>query len=100
MLRCHGCSKELPKGGLKYVVEVRSFADFDGYIEDYPGDVEEGINDLLDVMESMDTDEIEEDVYAEHTYLLCKPCRDRFAKYPFHSSDFTEYRSEHKGTLH
>jgi hypothetical protein len=51
---CHSCGKELPRGSLKYVIEIKSFADFDGYLEEYPGDVEEGINDLLDAIEHAD----------------------------------------------
>ena len=43
-----------PKGTLKYILEVRSFADFDGYLEEFEGDLEDGISDILDAMEGVD----------------------------------------------
>jgi len=85
-IKCNCCGKDLPKGGLKYVVEIKTFADFDGYIEDYPGDMEEGLNDLLDAMENIDTATLEEDVYQELIYILCKECRQRFTNDPFNTS--------------
>ena len=69
-LRCNSCGRELQKGNLKYIVEIRSFADFDGYLEEYNGDVEEGINDLLDAMETVDQKAIEEDVSKELIFIL------------------------------
>ena len=99
-IRCHCCGKELPDGGLKYIVEVKSFADFDGYLEDYPGEVEDGINELLDAMENMDPSSLEEDVYQELVYLLCKGCRDRFINDPFQTGEFVRAAEEVKGTIH
>jgi hypothetical protein len=97
---CHSCGKELPKGGLKYVVEIKSFADYDGYLEEYPGEVEEGINDLLDAMENADPKNLEEDVYQEFIYILCKSCRDRFASDPFKTGKVVFEREEAKDTIH
>lgn len=99
-LRCHICSKELPKGSLKYIVEIRSFADFDGYLEEYDGDMEEGINDLLDAMENVDSKELEEEVSKELIYILCKSCSDRFTSDPFSSARTEPAEEEIKGTIH
>jgi len=99
-LRCHICSKELPKGSLKYIVEIRSFADFDGYLEEYEGDMEEGINDLLDAMENVDTNTLEEDVSKELIYILCKSCSDKFTSDPFCSGKVSFSNEEVKGTIH
>ncbi len=99
-LRCHGCGIELPRGSLKYIIEVKSFADFDGYLEDYDGDVEEGINELLDAMESEDVDGLEEDVCHDVVYILCKRCRDRFIHDPFHTGRSILEREDVKGTIH
>ncbi len=100
VLRCQGCGRELPRGGLKYIVELKSFADFDGYLEEYPGDIEDGIDELLDAMEDVDPNTLEEDVYMERTYVVCKLCRDRFARDPFHDSGYEEGEYAAKGTLH
>jgi hypothetical protein len=97
---CHSCGKELPRGGVKYIVEIKSFADYDGYLEEYPGDVEEGINELLDAMEHADPKSLEEDVYEEFIYILCKSCRDKFTRDPFKSGKIVFEREEAKGTIH
>lgn len=99
-LRCHSCGMELPKGSLKYILEIRSFADFDGYLEDYDGDIEEGINDLLDAMESADPKAIEEDVSKEQLFILCKTCRDRFTSDPLQTGKADIDGDEVKGTVH
>ena len=99
-MRCHSCGKELKKGGLKYVVEIKSFADFDEYLEEYPGSVEDGIDELLDAMENVDTKNLEDDVYRERTYVLCKSCRDRFSDNPFHAGSPMIEEERDKGTLH
>ncbi|MDH4227375.1 MAG: hypothetical protein OEV59_06440 [Deltaproteobacteria bacterium] len=99
--RCHGCGRELAAGALKYVVEVRSFADFDGYLEDVEGgEIEERMNELLDAMEHMNQSDIEEDVYRERIYLVCKHCREKFTKDPFKAEEKQEVVEESKGTVH
>ncbi|MBI5902960.1 MAG: hypothetical protein HZB84_05700 [Deltaproteobacteria bacterium] len=85
---------------MKYILEIRSFADFDGYLEDYDGDIEEGINDLLDAMESTDPKAIEDDVSKEHIFILCKSCRDKFINDPFQSGKAEVDGDEVKGTIH
>jgi len=99
-LRCHCCGRELPKGQLKYILEIRSFADFDGYLEDYQGEVEEGINDLLDSMEHMDPKTLEEDVSREFIYILCKTCLDKFTSDPFQNGKTAFEGEDVKGTIH
>lgn len=99
-LRCHNCSKELPNGSLKYIVEIRSFADFDGYLEEYEGDVEDGINGLLDAMENIDPKTLEEDVSKELIFILCKSCRDKFTSDPFQNGKAPFEGEEVKGTIH
>jgi len=99
-LRCHCCGRELPKGQLKYILEIRSFADFDGYLEDYQGEVEEGINDLLDAMENIDPKTLEEDVSKELIYILCKSCLDKFNSDPFQTGKVAFVGEDIKGTIH
>src|SRR3972149_9596273 len=99
-LRCHGCGVELDTGSLKYVVEIRSFADFDGYLEEYEGDVEEGINSLLDAMDALDEKALEEDISKELGYILCKKCRDRFMNDPFQTGNVMFRGDDVKGTVH
>ena len=99
-LRCNSCGSMLPRGGLKYVIELKSFADFDGYLEEYPGDIEDGINELLDSMENMPTETLEEEVFQELVFILCKNCRERFVDDPFNRGHHHEEEHVNKGHLH
>lgn len=99
-LRCHSCGKQLPVGTLKYVIEIKSFADFDGYLEEYECDIEEGINFLFDSIENTDEKALEDDVSKESIYILCKPCRDKFINDPFHSGKPSFEGDDAKGTIH
>jgi len=99
-LRCNGCGRDLAKGSLKYIVEIRTFADFDGYLEDYGDNVDDGINELLSAMEEMDAKALEEDVVKDFIYILCKRCRDRFADDPLKSGTAIFEDSDVKGRVH
>jgi hypothetical protein len=98
--RCYSCERELPEGSLKYVVEIKSFADFDGFLEDYRGDAESGMLELLEEMEDMDQKAMEEDVYHEIVFVLCKDCRDKFYKKPFKAGEQFCLGEEVKGSIH
>jgi hypothetical protein len=72
----------LPEGSLKYVVDIRVYADFDGVLN-LPGeDIEEEVHRLMGKIERMDPGELEKDVYQEMAFVLCKGCRDRFVEDP------------------
>ena len=79
---CVKCGKRLPEGSLKYVVDIRVYADFDGVLNFPEGDIEEEVNRLMGEIEGMDPGELERDVYQEMAFLLCKGCRDRFVEDP------------------
>lgn len=79
---CAKCGKGLPMGSLKYVVNIRVYADFDGVLSFPEGDIEEELNRLMEESERMDPGELERDVYQEVAFLLCKACRDRFMEDP------------------
>jgi hypothetical protein len=79
---CVKCGKSLPEGSLKYVVDIRIYADFDGVLSLPEGDIEEEVNRLMGEVERMDPRELERDVYQEIAFLLCKKCRDRFMEDP------------------
>ena len=79
---CVKCGKSLPEGSLKYVVDIRVYADFDGVLNFPEGDIEEEVDRLMGEIEMMDPHELERDVYQEIAFLLCKGCRDRFVEDP------------------
>ncbi len=76
------CGKDLPEGSLKYVVDIRVYADFDGVLHFPEGDIEEEVHQLMEEIEQMDAHELEKEVYQELGFLLCKGCRDRFMEDP------------------
>lgn len=99
-IRCYCCERELPEGSLKYIVEIKSFADFDGFLEEYQGDVEEGMMELLEEMEEIDQKTLEDDVYQELIFVMCKECRDKFYKNPFKTTQHFYLDKEIKGSIH
>ncbi len=100
VLRCHSCGAILREGSLKYVIEIKSFADFDGYLEAYHGDLEERINEFIDAMEELELGNLEEDICQDVIYILCKRCRDNFVNDPFHTERPTSETEERKSTIH
>ena len=59
--KCLKCGKKFGEGELKYKINIVVASDFDGVL----GESEE---------------EMEDEVYKEVNFLLCKPCRDIFLK--------------------
>ncbi|MBI3753860.1 MAG: hypothetical protein HY266_07475 [Deltaproteobacteria bacterium] len=99
-IRCYSCARDLQEGSLKYVVEIKSYADFDGFLEDYPGDVELGMVELLKELEDTDQKTLEDDVYQEMVLILCKACRDKFYKGLLDTAVPISVDRELKDTIH
>jgi hypothetical protein len=78
---CIRCGKLLPSGSLKYIVDLRVYADFDGVLIDEE-EVQDNIGRLLEAIEIKGQVELEEEVYLHQVYLICKDCRDRFLSNP------------------
>ncbi len=75
---CWRCGKELPPGGLTYVIDIKVFAGFDGLLLEPEEGIDKELRRLMDQIEKSDPKELEKEVYEEFTLLLCKSCRDRF----------------------
>jgi len=83
---CMRCGKELHPGTLGYVVEIKTYADFDGVLIEPEGDIVGELEAMLKKVEEMGPDEAEKDIFEEFSLLLCRSCRDRFvdeAKHPW-----------------
>jgi hypothetical protein len=67
-LNCFKCGRFLPPGSLKYVIQIKVYADFDGIlsISDENGEIER----ILDEIGSRNPDELEREVYEEIGLLL------------------------------
>ena len=98
--RCQNCGVFMNPDDLKYVVEIRSFADYDGFIgEDPDMGFEEGINSFLDAMESMEVSDVE-DITSDLILILCRKCRDNFMADPLQTGIQTFLGHDTKPILH
>ncbi len=79
-IECDRCGRDLPPGGLKYLVTISVTADFDGVILDEAS--EDELRKALRDAEARDAEDLEKEVHQEMAYILCKPCRDAFVKEP------------------
>jgi hypothetical protein len=95
-LRCYGCGRELGEGALRYVVEIKGFADYDGCIGDCDVDEDE----LIRAIENIPVKTLEEDIHYERVYIVCKSCKDKLLSDPFHSGKSPEGLDAEKGSLH
>lgn len=80
---CDKCGRSFSPGELKYKMEIRLWADFDGYLP--PGierESHEAIRKLLQEMVHMDQNLLEDDVYKRMEFILCKICKDHFSANP------------------
>jgi len=83
---CMRCGKELPPGSLSYVVQIKTYADFDGVLLEPEGEIDQELGAILEKIEESDPKELEKEVFEEFSLLLCRSCRDRFvdeAKHPW-----------------
>lgn len=100
-VECDRCGKNLPPGGLRYVVTISVTADFDGVIADDAG--EEELRKALMDAELRDAQDLEDDVHQEMAYILCKPCRDAFVNEPVGPTRFGRVPGKGvspRGTIH
>jgi hypothetical protein len=81
------CGIELPYGSLVYVVQIKVFADFDGVIVDPDEESRQPMEKLLEQIQKADPKELENEVYEEFTFVLCKRCRDGFVDETQHSGE-------------
>ncbi len=97
---CQCCEKELHHDDPRYIIEIKSFADFDGHFEGNTGNIDCEIVNLLKQIEDIDIQALENDVYKKISFMLCKECRDKFVRNPFQAYNNYQYTEEAKGTIH
>ena len=77
---CFRCGRYLAPGAVKYFVHIRVFSDFDGFLSTSDVAGEEELGQILKEIELRDPEELENEVYQELGFSLCKGCRDRFVQ--------------------
>lgn len=83
---CSRCGKYLHEGSLKYIVRINVFADFDGYLCDEDKSSAEDLQSLIRQIKDKTPETLENDIYQEMAFLLCKSCRNIFIKNPLNLS--------------
>jgi len=68
----------LKEGELKYRINIKVSSDFNGILDESEENLE--ISELMKEIENREPEELEDEVYKEINFLLCKPCRDYFVK--------------------
>src|SRR3989338_2391926 len=76
--KCLKCWKKFGEGELKYKINMVVASDFDGVLGESEEEME--IDELIEEIENKEPEELEDEVYKEVNFLLCKPCRDIFLK--------------------
>lgn len=85
---CDRCGIKIPEGGLKYIVAINIVADDDNIL---PEDiVDEELDSMISEIGKFDSDILDRDVHQELAFILCKKCKEQFAKNPFNIKQESE----------
>ena len=76
--KCFRCGQELPLGSLNYLIHIKVYAGFDGWLLEPEEGVDRQIEQTLEQIELSVPQDLEKEVYEEVTLIACKTCRDRF----------------------
>ncbi len=92
---CAKCGQAFYEGSVKYMVHIKILSDFDGFIPCSEKDSSKEIQRLLKEMETMDVQELEDDVYQELSVYMCVHCKKKFTRELIDGED-EELESEKK----
>jgi len=82
------CGARIAPEELRYVLKMSIFAAYDKMeieLSDLEKDYEEEIRKLTEKMEHMDPKQLEEDVFKQFSFDLCRACQQRFIENPLGS---------------
>ncbi len=82
---CSKCGQTIGEGAIKWNLSIKLWADEVGYLlgsHRTDKDIESEIKKLLQKIQDMDATNLEEQVYQEFQFELCRDCRDLFIKNP------------------
>ncbi|MBI5118952.1 hypothetical protein HZA56_20990 [Candidatus Poribacteria bacterium] len=82
---CDICGQRIEPKELRYVVKTTIFAAYDTLeieLTDLARDYTEEIRSLIEKMEHMDPKELQEDVFKEFSFDLCRSCQQKFLRNP------------------
>lgn len=83
--QCDMCGERIEPKELRYVVKSTIFAAYDTLeieLTDLARDYTEEIRGLIEKMEHMDPKKLQEDVFKEFSFDLCRGCQQKFLRNP------------------
>jgi hypothetical protein len=82
---CSACGRKIGKGSPSWNMFIKIWANYDGdigFANQTENQIDHSISVLLDRIEKIDAGSLENEVYQELKFRLCKDCRDRFTANP------------------
>lgn len=79
------CGARIEQKELRYVLKMNIFAAYDTLeieLTDLEKDYEDEIRELVEKMKQMDPKQLEEDVFKQYNFDLCRQCQQRFIRNP------------------
>ena len=95
---CDMCGARIETSELRYVLKMNIFAAYDTMkleLSDLEKDYSDEIQNLIEKMKEMSPKELEEDVFKELKFDLCRKCQQKFLKSPLgNKAESSETSSE------
>ena len=95
---CDMCGGRIERKELRYVLKMNIFAAYDTLeieLTDLEKDYEDEIGKLIEKMEGMDPKQLEEDVFKQFTFDLCRRCQQKLIRNPLgYKRDISEKSGE------
>jgi uncharacterized protein with gpF-like domain len=91
------CGIRIEQPDLRYVLKMNIFAAYDTMkidVSDLERDYEEEIHKLIEKIEGMNPKELEEDVFKQFAFDLCRACQRKLLKNPFGAPDKTNANAD------
>ena len=79
------CGARIERNELRYVLKMNIFAAYDTLeieLSDLEKDYEDEISKLIEKIEDMDPKQLEEDVFKQFNFDLCRRCQQKFIRNP------------------
>ena len=86
---CDKCGSKFVQNQQTWKLSLRLWADYDGNFQEFNQEsafVENEINKVLERINMMDAAMLENEIYQEFTFFLCRNCRDQIAANPLNKA--------------
>ncbi len=84
-MKCAVCSRKLQRAKLRYIVKINTFAAYDTFeitLDDLFKNYDTTIKKLLTSLRKKSKKALEEEIFKNFKFYLCKKCRNEYIKNP------------------